>query len=85
MSDKPLKYQHLNEKYLICSGLLINSDNDQLYRSQQSKACVPVNDLYMRNDTRRMSQYATNAAPSNIFIKSLVTGITCTNYYYLNS
>jgi len=45
MSDKPLKCQHLNENYLICSGLLINSDNDQLYRSQQSKAFVPINEL----------------------------------------
>jgi len=43
MSDKPLKYQHLNEKYLIWSGLLFNSDNGQLYQSQYSKAFVPKN------------------------------------------
>jgi len=41
LSGKSLKYQLLNEKCLICSGLLTNSDNDQLYRSQQSNAFVP--------------------------------------------
>jgi len=52
MSDKPLNCQHLNEKLLICTGLLINSDNDQLYRSNQSKAFVPKNDLYLPNITQ---------------------------------
>jgi len=51
-SDKPLKCQHFNEKYLICSGLLINSDNDQLYWSQQSKASVPKHDLYLPSITQ---------------------------------
>jgi len=50
MSDKPLKWQHLNEKYLICSRLLIYSDND--HWSQQSKAFVPKNDLYLPNITQ---------------------------------
>jgi len=52
MSDKPLKCQHSNDKYLICSGLLNISDNDQLCRSQQNKALVPKNDIYLPNITQ---------------------------------
>jgi len=55
MSDKPLKCQHLHEKYLICSGLVINSDNDQLYQSQQSKTFGPKNDLYLPSITQYLA------------------------------